>query len=72
MITNKDIEKLKTIFVTKEDLAIFKNSIVKEITDIVTIFANKFDESIAEIKAIKIISNDHEKRLQHVEKRKMN
>lgn len=98
MITDRDIEKLKTIFVTKDDLKkelsnyptkqdlknelanyatkqdleVFGDNIVKEITDIVTIFADKFDESMAEIKAIKIISQDHEKRLQLVEKRKMN
>ncbi len=63
MITNKDINKLKESFVTKEDLQKSTDQLIELITD----GFNRMDESLEKLNEHDDILSNHQRRLDQLE-----
>lgn len=71
MITDKDIEKLKKIFVTKEDLSLGLTQsnamIISQITDVVTNLGNSIQESIDRLHTHQHLLEVHDSKIKKLE-----
>lgn len=76
MITNKDIEKLKNIFTTKQDLKLLEekfvtknefNASIKELVILITGGFNRMDRAIDKIEELQKVQNNHGRRLDIIE-----
>ncbi len=63
MITDTDIRKMKSVFVTRKDFY----KALDELTRLITGGFSRVDEAINELKEQSDILNDHERRLDRVE-----
>lgn len=74
MLTQQDINKLKKIFATKEDLKKFATKedfagIADELLELLMPHFNKMDELIDEIHSHRVVLGDHEKRIEKLEEK---
>ena len=76
MITDKDIEKLKNIFTTKQDLKLLEekfvtknefNISIKELVILITGGFNRMDRAIDKIEELQKVQSNHGRRLDIIE-----